>query len=63
MEHLRSQIQKGGEGFCQFLSGDYPIRAEQIAAGLPGDGASLQPNYLRLSQAERERLEKQNKGE
>ena len=24
------------------------------------DGASLQPNYLRLSQAERERLEKQN---
>ena len=23
------------------------------------DGASLQPNYLRLSQAERERLEKQ----
>ncbi len=26
------------------------------------DGAALQPNYLRLSQAERERLEKQNKG-
>ena len=32
---------------------------EQIAAGEPGDGASLTPNYLRLSQAERERLEKQ----
>ncbi len=33
-----------------------------IAAGLPGDGAALTPNYLRLSQAERERLarEQQN---
>ena len=29
-----------------------------IARGETGDGASLQPNYLRLSQAERERLEK-----
>ena len=28
-------------------------------AGASGDGASLQPNYLRLSQAERERLEKE----
>ena len=28
-------------------------------AGEPGDGASLTPNYLRLSQAERERLEKE----
>ena len=28
-------------------------------AGQPGDGASLTPNYLRLSQAERERLEKE----
>lgn len=27
------------------------------------DGATLTPNYLRLSQAERERLEKENKGE
>ena len=31
----------------------------KIAAGEPGDGAALTPNYLRLSQAERERLEKQ----
>ena len=30
--------------------------------GESADGAALQPNYLRLSQAERERLEKQNKG-
>lgn len=29
------------------------------ASGDPGNGVSLQPNYLRLSQAERERLEKQ----
>ena len=27
-----------------------------IDAGLPGDGAALAPNYLRLSQAERERM-------
>ena len=32
-----------------------------IQAGLPGDGATLEPNYLRLSQAERERLEKEQK--
>ena len=30
-----------------------------IARGDSGDGASLTPNYLRLSQAERERLEKE----
>ena len=35
-----------------------------IQAGLPGDGASLTPNYLRLSQAERERMEReQQKGD
>ena len=32
----------------------------KIAAGTPGDGCALTPNYLRLSQAERERLERQN---
>ena len=32
--------------------------ADKIAAGDPGDGAALSPNYLRLSQAERERAEK-----
>lgn len=32
------------------------LAQERIAAGLPGDGAGLAPNYLRLSQAERERL-------
>jgi hypothetical protein len=31
---------------------------EAISRGESGDGAALQPNYLRMSQAERERLEK-----
>ena len=35
--------------------------ARQICAGAPGDGAQLAPNYLRLSQAERERMERENK--
>ena len=34
---------------------------QQIAAGEKGDGNALAPNYLRLSQAERERLEQENK--
>ncbi len=33
----------------------------QIQAGIGGDGAALAPNYLRLSQAERERLEREQK--
>ena len=36
------------------------LAAQKIAAGEPGDGAGLTPNYLRLSQAERERLEREN---
>ena len=35
---------------------------KKIAAGETGDGNALTPNYLRLSQAERERLERQGKG-
>ncbi len=34
------------------------VAMEQIARGASGDAATLTPNYLRLSQAERERLEK-----
>ncbi len=37
------------------------VAAEKIAAGETGDGGALTPNYLRLSQAEREKLEKQKK--
>ena len=43
----------------QRASGVALAAAEKIAAGEICDGASLVPNYLRLSQAERERLEKQ----
>lgn len=34
---------------------------QKIAAGEAGDGNALTPNYLRLSQAERERLERESK--
>ena len=34
---------------------------QQICAGVEGDGAALAPNYLRLSQAERERLAREQK--
>ena len=37
------------------------LAAKKIAAGENGDGNALTPNYLRLSQAERERLEKEKK--
>ena len=37
------------------------VAAEKIAAGEAGDGNALTPNYLRLSQAEREKLEKMKK--
>ena len=36
------------------------VAQRMLDAGLPGDGASLSPNYLRLSQAERERLAREN---
>ena len=45
----------------QRASGVAIVAARKIAAGENGDGNALTPNYLRLSQAERERLEKQNK--
>ena len=37
------------------------LAAKKIAAGEIGDGNGLTPNYLRLSQAERERRDKENK--
>ena len=42
----------------QRASGVALVAAKQIAAGESGDANALTPNYLRLSQAERERLEK-----
>ena len=41
----------------QRASGVALVAQQMLDDGLPGDGASLTPNYLRLSQAERERLE------
>ena len=43
----------------QRASGVAIVAARHIAAGEIGDGNALSPNYLRLSQAERERLEKE----
>ena len=37
------------------------VAAGQIVAGVQADAEALQPNYLRLSQAEREKMERQNK--
>ena len=45
----------------QRASGVALAAAKKIAAGDTGDAASMVPNYLRLSQAERERMEKQKK--
>lgn len=37
------------------------VALEKICAGEPGNGETLEPNYLRLSQAEREKLERNAK--
>ena len=37
------------------------VAARQASAGVAGDAAALTPNYLRLSQAERERMEREQK--
>ena len=38
------------------------LAEKKALAGVPGDGAALTPNYLRLSQAERERMEREKTG-
>ena len=43
----------------QRASGVALVAADRLAAGETCDGAALNPNYLRLSQAERERLERE----
>ena len=47
----------------QRASGVALAAAKKIAAGEPGDAAAMTPNYLRLSQAERERMEKMKNAE
>ena len=44
----------------QRASGVALVAAKKMEAGEVGDGNALTPNYLRLSQAERERMEKMN---
>ena len=38
------------------------LAEKMLREGIAGDGSTLTPNYLRLSQAERERMEKQKAG-
>ena len=45
----------------QRASGVAVLASREIAQGKAGDAAALVPNYLRLSQAEREKLERQKK--
>ena len=45
----------------QRAAGVAMVAAEQIAAGVVADAEALEPNYLRLSQADREKLERQSK--
>ena len=45
----------------QRASGVALAAKDKILAGEKGDGGALAPNYLRLSQAERERMEKESK--
>ena len=45
----------------QRASGVALAAAEQIRSGMPGDAAALTPNYLRLSQAEREKKAREEK--
>ena len=45
----------------QVYTGVAIVAAGQIRDGVAADAESLQPNYLRLSQAEREKLERQRK--
>lgn len=45
----------------QRASGVALLAQRQMEANIPGDANALTPNYLRLSQAERERLEREKK--
>ena len=58
-EHLPGLVLPPEHRRHQRAAGVALLAQEQMDAGIPGDGASLTPNYLRLSQAERERLEKE----
>ena len=54
-------IAPGEHRMHQRAAGVAMVAAELAKTGAPADAESLQPNYLRLSQAEREKLERQAK--
>ena len=56
LEGVNSLILPAEHRMHQRAAGVALVAEAMIKAGIPGDGAALTPNYLRLSQAERERL-------
>ena len=58
-EHIQTLALPQEHRIHQRASGVALAAQAKIDAGETGDAASLEPNYLRLSQAERERLEKE----
>ena len=61
LENVRNLVLPPEHRQHQRATGVALVAAEKIAAGELGDGGALTPNYLRLSQAEREKLEKLKK--
>lgn len=61
VEHVPGLVLPAEHRMHQRASGVGVVAYRQHLTGAKGDGAALKPNYLRLSQAERERLAKQNK--
>lgn len=62
-EHVQDLFLPAEHHLHQRASGVALAAIGAIARGETGDGAALQPNYLRLSQAERERLARETKTE
>ncbi len=60
-ERVAGLVLPGEHRIHQRAAGVALVAQDMMDAGLPGDGASLTPNYLRLSQAERERLMRENR--
>ena len=60
-EEVTSLVMPPEHRMHQRAAGVALAATQQIARGEACDGAALTPNYLRLSQAERERLEKEQK--
>jgi len=61
VEEIPSLVLPPEHRMHQRATGVALVAQDMINAGLKGDGAGLTPNYLRLSQAERERLARETK--